>query len=208
MSHFKKTTVILWIQKKMIKKQIKYLTIKYTIMNQIPLTREAKLEKVGLPKNTNITEISNDLLEKIYCRFINAKVKKEPIKIKKGKTEVTEQKLELLLRFLNSLLSAMEKDNIKEITDFKNIGREELLKDDCQKVFNEYIVEIYSLFGKSKLGRKSKKNEKGYIITVLKKMVSNVGYSIKSKHISHYKGSASKNYSLYRETYYEIYNES
>lgn len=176
-------------------------------MDSTPLTREEKLEKIGLPKDTNITEISDDSLEKIYCKFIGAKAKKEPIKIKKGKVQELEGKRKLLLRFLNSLLTAMGKDTVKEITDFKNIGREELLNEACQKVFNEYIVEIYSLFGKSKLGRKSKKNEKGYIVTVLKKMILNAGYSIRSKNATHYKNNTYKNYSLYRETYYEICNE-
>src|SRR5437667_169198 len=127
--------------------------------NNKMLTREDKLKFFGLDNNLSKKQLNDKLLDNMYDNAIknidNKKEQEKPksgIYIKKSKYEKIDknsEKYKITLEFLNALLKIMGKEEIKDITEFKDIKRQELLKPECIKVLDEYLDKIVEQFGKT-----------------------------------------------------------
>ena len=161
-------------------------------MSEKNLSMEEKLEIIKLSDNNkNITkEITNNkivnnqnhnqdknTLEK--GQFHTRKSKCEKINSESEKYKVT-------LNFLNGLLKNMNKEEINDITQFKNIKREDLLKESCNQILNEHINNIIQQFGKSKIRYNMRNKRNCYVLSVIKYLVSFCGYNFVSNNISDY----------------------
>lgn len=147
------------------------------------LTREFKLEKLGLNLTNSKSQISDDILNELYNKFIEINKPSSKYRIKQSKCDKVDKEDEkyiVTLKFLNAILITLGKDQIKEITQFKNIRREELLKEECKAILPEYLDKLIELFGKTKLRYRDKNITNQYILMVLKLLVINCGYSFKA----------------------------
>ena len=155
-------------------------------------SRAEKLKYLELDENTTIDSLNDELLNHIYSKVIKEKetekVKENKVpsnvRIKKPKGEKldkSDKKYQLTLKFLNSLLKAVGKEEIDDITNFKEVKKDELLTDGCQKVLDKHINEICKIFGKSQIYYRDRNSVEHYIISLIKYMVSIIGYQFEFK---------------------------
>jgi hypothetical protein len=78
------------------------------------------------------------------------------------------------LKFLNIILQNNNKPQINDILDFKNITRQEILKEDNLNKLNEMENELYKYFDKIKCGYYRKTTN--YVITFFQQMLKELGY--------------------------------
>ena len=150
----------------------------------IIVTRAEKLKYLELDKKTTKKDISDKILEELYQNKIKKHAEEKGklptnIRIKKSqytKLDKTNEKYILTLKFLNDLLKAIGKEEIDDITNFKEVRRDDLLTDSCQKVFDNHISEICKVFGKSQIYYRNKDSVDNYLISLIKYMIKLIGY--------------------------------
>ena len=92
----------------------------------------------------------------------------------------------IALQFLNHILTNNNKPNIHDILDFKDITRQQILKQENLNKLNEMETEIYKHFDKMKCGYYRKTDN--YVINFLRGMLKEMGYKAvrveKDKHVN------------------------
>jgi len=84
-----------------------------------------------------------------------------------------------LLEILNEILALMKIDKIHTITDFKNIPRNKLKSDECNKIImDKRVTIINSGFGKNIDGFYTYKRIKYGHLNVLRTMIEKLGYTL------------------------------
>ena len=81
----------------------------------------------------------------------------------------------IALQFLNHILTNNNKPNINDILDFKDITRQEILKQENLDKLNEMEPELYKHFDKVKCGYYRKSDN--YVINFFRGMIKQLGYS-------------------------------
>ena len=145
------------------------------------LSREEKFKLIGL---TDIfPEISDETLAKMYNNYIKNKCPLYGnitiIKAKNEKVSNDSEKYKVTINFLNDILQAINHNAITEITQFNNVSKIELLTNQCNIVLDLHIESIINIFGKTKINYGSRTKMKYYVISVIKSIITNCGYSIK-----------------------------
>jgi hypothetical protein len=116
--------------------------------------------------------------------------------IKENKEDIkNSDKYKITLKLINIILVNLGKDETEDFTDFKNIDRVDILKDDHKEQFDEISEEIYKLFTKIKCGYYKKKDN--IIYNSLKYMCKDLGYKLQSKNKSIQKNKINNTYILY-----------
>ena len=80
----------------------------------------------------------------------------------------------IALQFLNHILSNNNKSQINDILDFKDITRQEILKQENLDKLNEMETELYKHFDKDKCGYYRKTDN--YVINFFRQMIKELGY--------------------------------
>jgi hypothetical protein len=80
----------------------------------------------------------------------------------------------IALQFLNHILTNNNKPNIQDILEFKDITRQEILKDENLIRLNEMEPELYKHFDKDKCGYYRKTDN--YVINFFRQMLKEIGY--------------------------------
>ena len=80
----------------------------------------------------------------------------------------------LALDFLNHILTNNNKPNINDILDFKDITRQEILKQENLNKLNEMETELYKHFDKMKCGYYRKTDN--YVINCFRGILKEIGY--------------------------------
>lgn len=93
--------------------------------------------------------------------------------------EIYNNKYQTVLKILNKILKSIDKEEIKEITEFREILREDIEKNN--NIVDEFKDEILKCFKKKECGLYRKQLVKNFIFTMLREMCSNLGYEFKSK---------------------------
>ena len=93
------------------------------------------------------------------------------------------EKYNVLLKFLNKLLTNMGKNHIQDAIHFKNIRRNELLTEENDAVYDAMKDEIHKYFGKYNLKYDQKTMIKHYLITLLKSMCNELFLNFESKSV-------------------------
>ena len=97
------------------------------------------------------------------------------------------QKYEVSLKFINSLLKNMGKPEIKELTDFKNISREDIISESNKKVLEDMAEELFVYFNKYLFGWYRRSTTKNYVLTFIRKMCNDLGLVFKYEEKHHQK---------------------
>lgn len=144
------------------------------------VSREDKLRKLGFEKYANI--IHDQMLDIFYDKFINATLE-DSVDIENDniyETMLSKIKELIALKYVNKLLINIGREKITNITDFSNINRDDIIKEDNKKICDEMIEEIFGPFNKGKCGY-YRKNSEQYALTLLKGIVNEIGYVLKKK---------------------------
>lgn len=145
------------------------------------------------------SDLPDDYIQILYGQVIKkASKKKNIIKVTIGKVvDKTSDKYKIALQFINKILENLKKDKINDLTDFKNIDRDDIVLDINKKTFDEMQDELFKHFNKKNCGWYARKRKKEYILTFLRKMCKELGFifSYIQQDISH--GKLRKNTSLY-----------
>ena len=157
---------------------------------QIKISREDKLIAIGINKNLPKSQISEAILDELYNINLIKKQKEQILsnkktninikKTKKTKIDCNDNKYIITMEFLNAILKIIGKIKINDITEFKDIRREDLLKNECKDVLEEYLNKIIKCFGKTKIAFRNKDIVNLYILTVIKCLCMECGYNFKS----------------------------
>lgn len=132
-------------------------------------------------------KILKKCLNKMDDNNINEKPKNININIDK-----TTDKYKILLKYVNGILKNMNKNEIDDLTDFKDIDRLYIIKDENIKLLNSLAPELFKYFNKDKCGFYRK--TKNIALNVLRGMCKEIGLvlkkrqftkSVKSKNITH-----------------------
>lgn len=153
------------------------------------ITRLDKLKALNLDVNYTNEMLADNVLDDMYQQLITKKVltdkrkkNNQNIKVGKGpKLAKDDPKYIATLKFLNALLNVMHKQPIVELTSFKNIRRPDILKDQCKAILDAQLEEIAKTFGKRTIHYDKRDKVATYILTLIRQIVTNCGYSFKSK---------------------------
>jgi hypothetical protein len=145
-----------------------YNTIKGSVKNSEK--HDTRCEQISFIEN-NLRNINDDEL----------KVLEENIKTKLKTIETNDEKMKrVTLEIVNKLLVVMGYDVIDDLCDFYDIKRDELIEENCSKIFNENKEYILNN-GFNKAECKIYQNIKYVHLSILKAMLKKIGYSLQSK---------------------------
>ena len=111
----------------------------------------------------------------------------------------TLEKYNVLLKLLNKILVNLNMPEITDIQQFRNIDRNDLLKqeEENNKIITEMEKEIYQYYGKYNLKYGHKDQIKFYILTLIKSMCEDIYFKLKSKSVREKKSKKVIVYVLY-----------
>ena len=141
---------------------------KNSLMNKL---KELKLESLN-----DLTEEQINVLYKLYQ---NNKKEEKKANVKPKNIDKTTDKYKVALKFINKILENIKKDQIDDLTDFKNIDRLDIIKPENKIVLEEMESEIFKHFSKIKCGyyRKSEAGD-NYTINCLRGMIKIIGLKL------------------------------
>lgn len=147
------------------------------------IPRKDKLHALEFDIDTPEHDISNDFINKIYKQRVvekglNISKKKKNVMINKN-----DNKYIMLLEFLNAILKQIGKDAIDDVLDFKNIPRDDILKEDVKGLLDVHLDQIIGIFGKKEIQYYNRKLIKDFIMSVIKSMAFECGYTLSKKKI-------------------------
>ncbi len=150
------------------------------------ISRQDKIKAIGLKGKYTKIHLPNNILNNIYQMEIN--IQKNQVKSyiytkkpKNPKVNNNDIKYTTVLKFLNKLLEQLNMENIINITEFKNIKRNDILSNQCKIIINNNIDELCKAFGKVKLDYYNRNIRKAYMATLLRKLVTLCGYTLESR---------------------------
>lgn len=117
--------------------------------------------------------------------------------IRNKSIDVTVKKYDILLVFLNALLTNMGKQHINDIADFKMIRRDELLTELNESCIDQYKDQLHTFYSKHNTKYLHKKSVKNYILTFLKALVDEIGLDFCSMSVTERDGKTTKTHVLY-----------
>lgn len=90
-------------------------------------------------------------------------------------------KYEVCLDLVNSILRTIGYEEIEELTDFKNVKREDLIKPEVMELIEEKEKDIFPPFDKMQCRYYNRKKRKNYEIVLLKHMVRDLELNFESQ---------------------------
>ena len=90
-----------------------------------------------------------------------------------------EIKYNLILEFVNKILSFNNCPNITNLLDFKDVPRETMISDECLKFTEEMENDVFKYFDKNKSGYVNKKRSiKTYPLNFLRGLLRQINYEL------------------------------
>ena len=123
-------------------------------------------------------KLDEDSIVKIYNEYKD-KVKKNTVQISTHSIPKDSPKYITALKFFNSLLKKMDRDEIDDLTKFENIDRSDIIKNN--EVFKTHENELFSVFNKAKCAWYRRNSTKRYILTVCRYICKDLGFIFKMK---------------------------
>jgi len=100
-------------------------------------------EEIDCIYNEHILNKKNNIIKK-KDKALDKEVKKKPIKI----IDKSTSKYKILLKFINKILVNIDKDEIDDLTDFKNIDRLDIIKPKNKEILDKMAHRLYKYFAK------------------------------------------------------------
>ena len=140
--------------------------------------KKDKLKKLNIENCKNLPSKYVNILYK-EC-ILKQKTKKIKQTNKTKIIDTSTERYKVLLKFINKILTNLNKEEIATITDFKNIDRIDIIKDINKKTLNNMSSEIFKYFNKQKCGwYRLKRNEsKGIVLHIIRGMCKEIGLSL------------------------------
>lgn len=114
------------------------------------LSKDKMLEELGVKGDLPIEAIEFLYKNRSKWKKENS-TKKESVKVNK-EIDKTTDKYKMALKLVNAILKNLNKDPIDDLTEFKDIDREDIIKDDNKKVLKDMEGELFNVFDKKKCG--------------------------------------------------------
>ena len=131
--------------------------------------RKIKLETVGLDGNMTTNEISNAVLDKLFNDHLQ-------------RYDSNDQKrYDITLKLFNALLSKIGLYNIDHLLDFKDIKRDDIIKEECYDVIKEFMPNLLKLFSRKELRYYKMDHTENYITILLRSLTRLNGYKFVSR---------------------------
>jgi hypothetical protein len=149
-------------------------------------SRTEKLEELGL-NDKNYLDLSDDVINKLYIDIMQKKKLDvfmrgmHVSKAKYDKLDKNDPRYKLTLEILNIILVKLNMDKIDVITNFKNIKRDDLMKQIIKTIFSLHTVKIVELFSKYNVVNFQKVYNENYVINMIRSLVTYCGYNFLSK---------------------------
>lgn len=143
------------------------------------MDRSNKLKLLGLDKDIKLPDNYIDLL---YNSLNNLKDNNDKQIVKKTSSKIikeTDPKYKILLKFVNEINVNINKPVINKLTDFINIDREDIIKQENNVSFQKMENDIFEYFDKKVCGWYRRKTIKGYILTFLRSTCKDIGLEFK-----------------------------
>ncbi|ARF09926.1 hypothetical protein Indivirus_5_49 [Indivirus ILV1] len=103
-------------------------------------------------------------------------ISNENTKVVKNKVDKDDNKYKVALKLINKILVNIGKDEINDLTDFKDIDREDIIKDVNKEALTGMEKELFPLFNKDKVGYYRKTN--AIVLNCLRGMMKEIGFSL------------------------------
>lgn len=91
-----------------------------------------------------------------------------------------DQKHDIVLKFLNKILVNIGKSEIAQLEQFVGIDREDIIKEENKAIVKEMEEEFFGPFDKKMVDYYRRNKFKHYILTLLRKMIADIGYNFLS----------------------------
>jgi hypothetical protein len=121
----------------------------------------------------------NDFLKKKE-QIANNKENKYISKPKTDKVSNDDERYVLTLQILNAVLAKLNKPKINNITEFKNMDKEDLLKSECKNIICSHYQIILDLFKKYGVTEFFQLKGNIYVINFVRFLAINCGYNFVS----------------------------
>jgi hypothetical protein len=136
-----------------------------------------------MDKTIDLSKVIPDELSDAQLKMLEniIKEKKKNKKIIIEKVSNDNPKYLITLKLINAIL---ENNNLPSITDIlsaKELFREYFLIDNADKIVEEFLQEILTIFTKQEIGYIRKDKTQSYLTTLVKSMVKSIGYKILNK---------------------------
>ena len=102
-------------------------------------------------------------------------------KKQENNTENFEDKKNILLVFINKILININGSTITNLTDFVNIDKDDIIKDENKKLILEFEKDFFHIFDKKKFGWSRRNCTKNYILTFIRYACNEVNLDFKSE---------------------------
>ena len=141
------------------------------------VTKKEKLEALGIKHN-----LKKEYVDTLYATHILNNKNKNPKKVIKKPVhniDKTSQKYVLLLEFINKILVNIGKNEIDDLTKFKNIDRIDIIKPKNKVILEDMAPKLFKHFNKAKSGYYKK--TKNQVLNVIRGLCKQNGLILKSK---------------------------
>ena len=98
--------------------------------------------------------------------------------------EIATKKYNIILKIINKLLKAINKEEINDLLHFKNINREELLPHTNIKLLESMENEIFEVFNKKSLAWYSRTTSKNYVFNFLRNALCEINFKFENVNIT------------------------
>lgn len=153
-----------------------------------------KLNKNNSINNTLIDQSTDNI------QLIDSKKNSRKIRNNKKLTKIIDKncpKYIVLLKLINSILTNLEMNNIKELTEFQNVDRNNIIKEENINTFKNMEEEIFKYFDKSESGWYRRNKVSYYILTFLRYACENIGLTFSYIYKNKIKNTIIKTHILY-----------
>ena len=137
------------------------------------LTRNDKLKALKYD-NSNISDEHLDLL---YYDLLKKQKKPKEKKIIRLQAPPNDPRYTVTLKFVNIILTNMGKSAITDLTHFKDIDRDDIIKKENYDSFSIMTNEIFECFNRVVCRYYDRNKIKNYMLTLLRKLCEEMGFS-------------------------------
>ena len=152
------------------------------------LTKAEKITALTKKKIT-LEDVPINIINKLYNdHIVDSAIKKKDV-------DKTTDKYKILLEFVNGILKNIGKEEINDLRDFKDIYREDILKEENKELLISMQKRLFKYYDKSQCGYYRK--TKGFTLNILKGMCKEVGLNMDRKRKQTSKKCVVKEFLLY-----------
>ncbi|ARF08062.1 hypothetical protein Catovirus_1_112 [Catovirus CTV1] len=160
-------------------------------INNVSLPDKVRLLKMELDKTDNeqyINEIlmvhnkweqlkkSNKVDNKIKDNVETLNKNDKKILVKGKKTvDKNNPKYIILLKLINSILTNLKMNNVDDLTEFKNVDRDDIIKEENINTYNKMEKDLFKYFDKKKCQWYRRTQIKNYILSFIRAACEDIG---------------------------------